>query len=123
MKFHLAHADGYLITHVEPGAVQINGQTVNAPFLLFPDVGARAWGTALPTAQAHAAAAWQEVVNYAPNVVIIGTGEKHVMLHPSVLRPLIDARIGYEVMSTPAACRTYNVLLSEGRRVCAAIML
>jgi uncharacterized protein len=123
MKFHLAQADGYVITHVARGAVQINGQTVDHPFLLFPDSGALAWGAKLPTAQADAAVAWREIVDYAPNIVVIGTGEKHLMLHPSLLRPLIDARIGYEVMSTPAACRTYNVLLSEGRRVCAAIMV
>ena len=41
---------------------------------------------------------------------------------PALLRPLIDARIGFETMDTAAACRTYNVLLAEGRSVVAALL-
>jgi uncharacterized protein len=50
-------------------------------------------------------------------IMIIGTGAKHVFLRHDVLRPLIDARIGFELMDSAAACRTYNVLLAEGRKV------
>ena len=41
---------------------------------------------------------------------------------PALLRPLIEARIGYEVMDVAAACRTYNLLTSEGRKVAAALL-
>lgn len=50
-------------------------------------------------------------------IVIVGTGATHVFLKHEVLRPLIDARVGFELMASPAACRTYNVLLAEGRKV------
>jgi uncharacterized protein len=50
-------------------------------------------------------------------IVIIGTGEKHVFPKPEALRPLIESRIGFEIMHSRAACRTYNVLLAEGRKV------
>ena len=62
------------------------------------------------------------VCELAPEVVIIGTGSRLRFPAPPVLRPLIEARIGYEVMDLPAACRTYNVLATEGRAVVAALL-
>ena len=56
-------------------------------------------------------------------IVIIGTGSTLRFPKPETLRPLIDARIGFEVMNTAAACRTYNVLLSEGRQVAALLLI
>lgn len=57
------------------------------------------------------------------DVVLLGTGTRQRFPPPSVLRPLIDKRIGVEVMDTAAACRTYNVLLAEGRAVVAALII
>ena len=58
----------------------------------------------------------------APEVVILGTGSRQRFPPPQVLRPLIDARIGFEIMDLPAACRTYNILATEGRAVAAALI-
>ncbi len=55
-------------------------------------------------------------------IVLIGTGRTLRFPRPDALRPLIEARIGYEVMDTSAACRTYNVLLGEGRQVAALLL-
>jgi uncharacterized protein len=57
-----------------------------------------------------------------PELVIFGSGPRIRFARPALLRPLIDARIGVETMDTPAACRTYNVLLAEGRSVVAALL-
>jgi uncharacterized protein len=57
-----------------------------------------------------------------PELVIFGSGPRIRFAKPALLRPLIDARIGVETMDTPAACRTYNVLLAEGRSVVAALL-
>jgi len=57
-----------------------------------------------------------------PELVIFGSGARIRFPKPALLRPLIDARIGIETMDTPAACRTYNVLLVEGRTVVAALL-
>ncbi len=126
MKFQLAEAAGFQITKTEADQIFINGIAQNASFLLFPDTGAQAW-VGIPAAQISSmeeiVAAWKAIVDYAPVVLVIGTGVKHVFPHPSLLKPLIDARIGYEIMATAAACRTYNVLISEGRRACAALVL
>lgn len=58
-----------------------------------------------------------------PEIVIIGTGARLQWPVTEVLKPLIDAGIGYEIMDTRAACRTYNILSNEGRDVAAALMM
>jgi uncharacterized protein len=63
-----------------------------------------------PIAQAH------------PEIVLVGTGSKLRFPHPRVFAPLRQANIGFEVMDTQAACRTYNILLAESRKVAAALL-
>jgi len=57
-----------------------------------------------------------------PELVVFGSGPRLRFARPALLRPLIEARVGVETMDTPAACRTYNVLLAEGRSVVAALL-
>ncbi|WP_373742052.1 Mth938-like domain-containing protein [Neisseria sp.] len=52
-----------------------------------------------------------------PEIIIVGTGEKQLFLHPKTVAALAERGIGLESMSTPAACRTLILLQSEGRRV------
>ncbi len=58
----------------------------------------------------------------APEVLLIGTGSKQHLLPVHITRPLLDAGIGVEAMSTHAAARTYNILMAEGRRVIVALL-
>lgn len=55
-------------------------------------------------------------------VVLVGTGTRQHFLQPAVLRPLIQAGVGVEIMDTHAAARTYNILMAEGRRVIAVLL-
>jgi uncharacterized protein len=57
-----------------------------------------------------------------PELVVFGSGVRIRFARPALLRPLIDRRIGVETMDSAAACRTYNVLLAEGRSVVAALL-
>ena len=57
-----------------------------------------------------------------PEVVLLGTGNRQRFPPPRLLQPLAAARIGCESMNTPAACRTYNILMGEGRKVLAALL-
>jgi uncharacterized protein len=63
-----------------------------------------------------------ELAALAPELVIFGSGSRLRFVHPALLRPLISRRIGVETMDTAAACRTYNVLIAEGRAVVAALL-
>ena len=56
------------------------------------------------------------------DVLFVGTGSQIAHLPPALRTPLEAAGIGVEMMDSPAACRTYNVLLSEGRRIAAALL-
>ena len=58
-----------------------------------------------------------------PELVIFGSGERLRFVKPALMRALIELRIGVETMDTLAACRTYNILAGEGRRVLAALLI
>ena len=69
-------------------------------------------------AEAH----FSQLIELGPELVIFGSGERLRFGRPALMRALIDQRIGVETMDTAAACRTYNVLLAEGRSVVAALL-
>ncbi|MFD0860397.1 Mth938-like domain-containing protein [Roseovarius aquimarinus] len=101
--------DGY-----GPGFFRVGGQVMRGAVIV-TETGARGWeglGDAQPLL-----ALLGEV-----DVIFIGTGPEIAHIPEDLRRPLEDAGIGVETMSSPAACRTYNVLLSEGRRVAAAVL-
>ena len=63
------------------------------------------------------------ILDLKPEIVLLGTGATFRFPEPARLAPLYKAGIGVEVMDTPAACRTYNILLGEGRNVVAALIV
>jgi uncharacterized protein len=66
---------------------------------------------------------FEQALALQPELVIFGSGPRLRFVSAALLRCLIDRRIGVETMDTAAACRTYNVLASEGRTVLAALLL
>ena len=66
---------------------------------------------------------WSKVIATTPEVLLIGTGETHRFAPPAQLARLYQANIGVECMNSRAAARTYNVLMNEGRKVLAIILL
>jgi uncharacterized protein len=63
-----------------------------------------------------------QVLELKPEIVLIGTGEHQVFLEQELLMNFYDQQVGVEIMSTRAACDTFNILVSEGRNVVAALM-
>jgi len=97
-----------------PGLVRVGGAVLRGPCLIHAG-GAGPWGGLADTAPLLALAG-------AADVLLLGTGSIPSAPPPG-LRDLLDAAgIGLEPMATPAACRTYNVLLAEGRRIAAALL-
>ena len=68
-------------------------------------------------------AAFRLILEKTPALVIFGSGHRLRFPPPSVFQDLIAARIGFETMDTQAACRTYNILMSEGRLVLGAFLI
>ena len=64
----------------------------------------------------------RQLAALAPAIVLLGTGSRQRFPSATLLRPLIEAQVGYEVMDLMAACRTYNLLAGEGRRAAAALL-
>jgi len=90
--------------------------------VLVPWMGAvQAWPAA--TLADLTAAHFEQVLQLQPEVVIFGSGQRLSFVPPALMLCLIDQRIGVETMDTAAACRTYNVLVAEGRSVLAALLL
>ena len=100
-----------------PGGFRIAGQWREGSLLLTP------WGVRpLEGAPSPESLAVVIAAEDPPDVLLVGMGADIAPL-PRPLRAALEARgIGYEVMSTPSACRTYNVLLTEARRVSAALV-
>ncbi len=122
MKFQPESASGAnVISRHEAGRVWVG----TLPFthsLLVPWEGAvLPWEA--PAFDALTAAHFERIAALEPEVVIFGSGQRLRFVHPALLRALIDRRIGVETMDTAAACRTYNVLVSEKRSVVAALVL
>lgn len=101
--------DGY-----GPGFFRVNGQVLRGACLITP-WGAGAWGglddPATPLALLGKI-----------DVLFVGMGAEIAHIPRDFRQVFEDAGIGVEVMNSPAACRTYNVLLSEGRRIAAALL-
>jgi uncharacterized protein len=101
--------DGY-----GPGFFRIAGQVFEGAICVTAS-GASRWGGYDDTARLLALAG--EV-----DVLFIGTGAETAHVPPALRHALEEAGVGLEAMNSPAAARTYNVLLSEGRRVAVALM-
>jgi uncharacterized protein len=103
-----------------PGGVAVNG-VEHTQSVVVPWTGeVLNWDVA--SFDALTAAHFEFLAALKPELVIFGSGLRLRFVKPALLRPLFDARIGVETMDSAAACRTYNVLLAEGRAVIAALI-
>lgn len=121
MKLHADRAaDRNTVTAYGSGWIEVNGARHEGSVLLMPEGAVRAW----PVAGFDALSAdhFAAMLADRPELVLLGTGPKQRLPHPRLSQALAAARIGLEAMDSPAACRTYNILMSEGRRVLAAII-
>jgi uncharacterized protein len=122
MKFQPDLAEGVnVITRHDGGSVWV-GATRFGHSLLVPWSGeVLPWAATAP--DELTAEHFERIAALRPEVVIFGSGARLRFVPPALTRSLIELRIGVETMDTGAACRTYNVLASEGRRVLAALLL
>ncbi|MBZ0067747.1 MAG: Mth938-like domain-containing protein [Thiobacillus sp.] len=123
MKLHLnTCANQRLFTGYGDDHVLINGQRHESSLLLSPQgVEVAPWaglGFDALTAEHFEWVALREL-----DILLLGTGNRLRFPHPSLTRALADAQIGLEVMDVGALCRTYNILVAEGRSVGAAVLI
>lgn len=122
MKFDLDQPAGLLLVRAwSPGAIRIGEQTWTQSLLLASDGTLIAWRPA--SIEAFTASDLEPVLALAPEVLLIGSGARQRFPDRATLAPLYAARVGFEIMDSGAACRTYNLLAAEGRRVAAALIV
>lgn len=122
MKLHLSGPDGrYHFTGYETDHLLVNGERLSFGLILTPAQLDRETFISVSFEQLEESH-FSHLAGLGPEIVLLGTGSKLRFPHPRLTRPLIDARIGLEVMDTGAACRTYNILAGEGRNVMAVIL-
>ena len=122
MKLHQDLPAGqYVVTSIGDGYIAINGQRHATSLLLLPHRLEPGWGAA--GFDALQEDDFAQIVTLGCEVLLFGTGRRQRFPHPALTRCLTEARIGLEVMDTPAACRTYNILVAEGRKVVAALLI
>jgi uncharacterized protein len=101
------------------GGFRFAGMSHRGSILCLPS-GIHAWTPAEPLDVASLAPALAE--SDSMQLLVLGTGVRQIFPAPQIRRAFVDAGLGLEAMSTGAACRTYNVLLAEGRSVGAALL-
>ncbi len=104
-----------------PGYVSVGGQRLTRTCLISSRGVDAIWGpdTFEYLTEEHFAA----LAAMGCDVLLLGTGARQRFPQPALLRPVIEAGRGIEVMDTAAACRTYNIVLAEGRVVAAALLV
>ena len=117
------HADTNVITayaedHVMVGKLRHEGNLLVSADRIVADWAPAAAGDLSGLASEDLAAA----AELGAEILLVGTGRRQRFPAPSLLRPLIEARIGFEFMDFAAACRTYNILVGEGRAVVLALL-
>ena len=122
MKIHLDNTAGaHRITGYGAGYVSVNEEALTRSFILTPEALIRDWGP--QNIVDLDAASLQAVARLSPVIVLLGTGIEQRFPPSTLLAPMLAQGIGVEVMTTAAACRTYNILVAEGRPVAAALLI
>ena len=115
------HSGANAITGYGNGYVEINQIPYNHAVILKSDGDISEWP--VKSFEELEAGHFAQMVDFKPELVLIGTGGRQRFPKPELLKPLIAAKIGFEIMDSQAACRTYNILVGEGRQVLLALLV
>jgi uncharacterized protein len=115
------HSGANTITGYGDGYVEINKAPYGHSVLLRSDGDISEWQA--QTFDDLGPSHFAQMVDLKPELILIGTGSRQRFPKPELLKSLIEAKIGFEIMDSQAACRTYNILVGEGRQVLLALIV
>jgi uncharacterized protein len=113
-------SNGYRIEAYGREGIRVAGRTLTTGLILTPERLIEDWGP--KEASALDVGHLSPLIELKPELVVLGTGAAQVFPEPSVCFAMLALGIGFEIMDTGAACRTYNILMAEGRQVAAALL-
>lgn len=120
MKFNQESHSAVTVRHIEEGAIRIGDDTITNDVLLFREQVA-SWTAA--DRDNVTEKDLEELIDAGPEIIIFGTGWTPRLPPRELVFALARKGIGFECMDTPAACRTFNILVSEDRDVAAALLI
>lgn len=121
MKLHLANMAGLnVFTAYGDDYVAVNHEKHLKNLIVLPESIIPEWSTA--TVETLAAEDMQKLLELGTEIILLGTGSRLRFPAGQLMRPFAPAGIGLEIMDLRAACRTYNILAAEGRKVAAALL-
>lgn len=121
MKLHLANMAGLnVFTAYGDDYVAVNHEKHLKNLIVLPENIIPEWSTA--TVETLAAEDMQKLLELSTEIILLGTGSRLRFPAGPLMRPFAPAGIGLEIMDLRAACRTYNILAAEGRKVAAALL-
>ena len=115
------HSGANTITGYGPGYVEINQTPYSHAVLISSDGAITKW--LVESFEGLEPSHFDQMVDLKPELILIGTGSRQRFPSPELLKTVISAKIGYEIMDSQAACRTYNILVGEGRQVLLALIV
>jgi uncharacterized protein len=122
MKLHATTTQQYqTVTGYEADSVEINAVRFTHSLIVLPESAPVIWPVAGFESLSARDFAPLEAVE--PDLVVLGTGLRQRFVAPALISNLLTRRIGVECMDNQAACRTYNILMAEGRKVALALII
>ena len=121
MQLDLDRTDGNFIHSFERGRLRINNRLMTEPVIVTATEIFAGWSP--PDIPELDITSFAIALQQEPDVILFGTGMRQRFPSPQVMTGIMKQGIGFEVMDTAAACRTFNVLSAEQRRVVAALLL
>jgi uncharacterized protein len=121
MQFTREQNSAITVRQVEPGRLRIGNAVVRNNVLLTADREICDWS--IEDIDQLSESDLQTIIEAAPEMIVVGTGWKSVFPPRELVFALARRGIGFETMDTPAACRTFNILINEGRRAAAALIV
>ena len=122
MKLHMQQAASQnLFTGYGKGFVAVNQRNIETNIVVLPERLIEPWQTT--SFENLTSADFEALADLPIEILLLGTGITLRFPDPRLAEPFRKKHIGFEVMDTQAACRTYNILLGEGRQVAAALFI
>lgn len=122
MKLHSTNTQQYqTVTSYDALGIELNARRYQYSLIVLPESAPIPWEVA--SFEQLTSAHFEQIAATAPDVVILGTGKKQRFVHPQLITALTSQHKGVECMDNQAACRTYNILMAEGRKVALALIM
>ena len=108
------------VTAYDDTGVELNAVRTTHSLIVMPEMAPAVWP--VTSFDNLTPEHFAQIDALAPDVVILGTGKRQHFVHPKLITALTARRVGVESMDNQAACRTYNILMAEGRKVALALI-